>query len=435
MPVKAIVVGVVSPVTTGRTPSRGFAGYGATSLPVPADYDGDGRADLSVKDSGGTWYINYASNGFASGWDAQFGGYGPDSAVPVPADYDGDGRADLSVKDSYGYWHINYASNGFGSGWDASYPGYGNSYARPAPADYDGDGRADLSVKDSGGTWYINYASNGFPAGWDAQYGGYGGASFPIPADYDGDGRADFSIAGAGDHWYYDFAVNGFGSWDLLDRINAPTTPTITLEEATLSSLRVRFDGDSVTDEITSVRLSDASSYRTVPGRTDTRTFSGLAAGTQYCFDVNARNDEGFAGRERCFSTKAPPTPPPTSGTSSMTMTLDPVVGTIHYYGSWGAASGQIATRLWRPDTWTTTYLYFLKPGHSWTECFGPNHYDVTIPLIDGGELTAAQIAELQGLTLPPGNTYSFLACYTENDGDVNFPTTVSVNVDWQLVN
>lgn len=104
---------------------------------APADYDGDGLADWSIKDFSGAWTIDYSSNGF-NGYDATFFGYGGSSNLPVPADYDGDGLADLAVKSNTGgTWSIDYASNGFGV-WDATYFGYGNADNRPVPADYDG---------------------------------------------------------------------------------------------------------------------------------------------------------------------------------------------------------------------------------------------------------------------------------------------------------
>ncbi|MDU1904839.1 MAG: FG-GAP-like repeat-containing protein, partial [Dysgonomonas sp.] len=87
-------------------------------IPVPADYDGDGKADISVKTPDGGWYIDYASNGFGR-WDWSNSGYAISNEIPV-GDYDGDGKADLVIKTSDGRWHIDYAHNGFGR-WDASY--------------------------------------------------------------------------------------------------------------------------------------------------------------------------------------------------------------------------------------------------------------------------------------------------------------------------
>jgi hypothetical protein len=124
---------------------------------VPKDYDGDGRADISVKKDDGSWRIDFASNGFGA-WDATYPGYGGPESKPVPADYDGDGRADLSTKSDNGAWSIDYSSNGFGT-FDATFPGYGLAESRPAPADYDGDGRADLCTHaTSTGQWRIDYA-------------------------------------------------------------------------------------------------------------------------------------------------------------------------------------------------------------------------------------------------------------------------------------
>lgn len=43
--------------------------YGSShALPVPMDYDGDGRLDLSVVEEDGTWLIDYSANWY-SGWD------------------------------------------------------------------------------------------------------------------------------------------------------------------------------------------------------------------------------------------------------------------------------------------------------------------------------------------------------------------------------
>ena len=127
-------------------------------------------------------------------WDAEYTNTGDETNHPVSADYDGDGKADLSVKTDNGDWRIDFANNGFGA-WDISYSQYGGSDAHPVPADYDGDGKADLSGKADWGTWYINYSNDGFSDGWDQIVTGYGDATnHPVPADYDGDGKADLSI-------------------------------------------------------------------------------------------------------------------------------------------------------------------------------------------------------------------------------------------------
>lgn len=185
------------------------------------DFDGDGLADWSWKkecvgfqktETPGQWYINWASDGFGSKWNISYLGYGGYSSKPVPADYDGDGKTDLSVKTDDGRWLIDFASDGLGL-WNESHSGYGGSTTKPVPADYDGDGKADLSVKTDDGRWLIDWAYNGF-GNWDVTYTGYGGSgAIPCPGDYDGDGKTDLSVF-SNMRWYIDYSQNGFGSWD-----------------------------------------------------------------------------------------------------------------------------------------------------------------------------------------------------------------------------
>lgn len=103
--------------------------------------------------------------------------YGGENATSLPADYDGDGKTDLSIWTTEGYWFIDYAYNGFGK-WDWIGSGYGGPASTPVPADYDGDGKIDLSLKNTGENWYVDYAANGFN-GWDWSGGGYGGSTRP----------------------------------------------------------------------------------------------------------------------------------------------------------------------------------------------------------------------------------------------------------------
>jgi len=208
----------ISGIFISGTPNRLLYSVFPQSMagkPVPKDYDGDLRADLSIKTDDGRWLIDYASNGFGY-WDAVYSGFGGTDSIAAPADYDGDGKADLSVKANNGNWSIDYSGNGFGS-IDVILPGYGLAESRPAPADYDGDGRADLSCHStSTGQWRIDYASNGFGV-WDQTLAGYGGTeNRETPADYDGDFRADISIHSITQgKWNIDYASSGFGTWNI----------------------------------------------------------------------------------------------------------------------------------------------------------------------------------------------------------------------------
>jgi len=121
-----------------------------------ADFDGDGRTDISVfRPSDGTWYVMQSgSNTFRA---TQFGTNGDRI---VPGDYDGDGRTDFAVfrqTPQNGFWYILRSSDN-----SVSAVQWGLNTDKPVPGDYDGDGRTDIAGYRNG-TWYILQSSNGTP--------------------------------------------------------------------------------------------------------------------------------------------------------------------------------------------------------------------------------------------------------------------------------
>jgi hypothetical protein len=79
--------------------------YGTSGdIPVPGDYDGDGKTDIAVwKPGDGVWYIIRSSDQGVT--QSQWGFANSD--MPVPGDYDGDGKTDIAVwRPGNGYWYI-----------------------------------------------------------------------------------------------------------------------------------------------------------------------------------------------------------------------------------------------------------------------------------------------------------------------------------------
>ncbi len=165
---------------------------------TPFDFDGDGKADISIyRPNTGTWYLLNSSTGYSV---TQFG---LSNDILVPADYDGDGKTDIAIyRPSSGIWYFLNSTSGF------STIQWGLSTDIPVPADYDGDGKADVAVyRPSNGTWYLIQSTAG------VRYEQFGlSADEPIPADYDGDGKADIAIYRPNiGTWYFLNSMAGFG--------------------------------------------------------------------------------------------------------------------------------------------------------------------------------------------------------------------------------
>lgn len=83
----------------------------ATDRPTPADYNGDGITDIAVyRQTDGTWYFLKTRRNALGGpsfilYDFSAFRFGIAEDLPVSADYDGDGRVDISVfRPSTGTW-------------------------------------------------------------------------------------------------------------------------------------------------------------------------------------------------------------------------------------------------------------------------------------------------------------------------------------------
>lgn len=181
-----------------RGPSFSVHEFGVGSdVLTPGDWDGDGKTDFSVfRPSNSTWY--FRTKGAFS-----LRQYGEPGDIPAQADYDGDRRTDIALfRPSTGVWYIAYSDslNSF------SQVQFGQDGDRPASADYDGDGKADIAVwRPSNGTWYVRgSAGNFFVAAWGEP------TDIPAQGDYDGDGSSDFAVfRGATGTWYLRLSTDG----------------------------------------------------------------------------------------------------------------------------------------------------------------------------------------------------------------------------------
>ncbi len=149
-----------------------------------ADYDGDGRTDLSIfRPSEGNWYIiNSQAQINVIRW-------GVSGDTPVPGDYDGDGKADFGIfrpaADLSPDFYL-IKSNGYVISTFA----WGEPGDKPVVGDYDGDGKDDVAVyRPTNNTWYAVKSSGGL----DISVWGQAG-DIAVPGKYDGDNKTDRAV-------------------------------------------------------------------------------------------------------------------------------------------------------------------------------------------------------------------------------------------------
>ena len=148
-----------------------------------ADFDGDGKSDLSIfRPSEGNWYVVPTLGGMT------ILTWGVSTDEPAPGDFDGDGKTDYAIfrpaGGTSGFWMLQ--SNGF----VINYISWGVAGDRPVVGDYDGDGKDDVAVyRPSDTTWYVVKS----PGGLDmTPFGQVGDTA--VPGKFDGDNRTDRAV-------------------------------------------------------------------------------------------------------------------------------------------------------------------------------------------------------------------------------------------------
>ncbi len=166
---------------SGGAPEVGQrAGWALGGVPLFADFDGDGRADLCSYRAG-ELACDLDHDGRPLEGRESFGGAGD---LPLLGDVDGDGRADLCL---YRGRHLG-CDTGHDGGVAELEMRFGEGGAQPLLGDVDGDGRADLCLF-SAGRWSCRSWSG---ATLERRFGS--SDSQPALADFDGDGKAELCV-------------------------------------------------------------------------------------------------------------------------------------------------------------------------------------------------------------------------------------------------
>ena len=208
----------IDAITVRATSSCSFA---PPTIRSRADFDGDGKSDLSVfRPSEGNWYLKPSTGGIGVFT------WGVSTDEPVPGDYDGDGKTDYAIfRPGPGDNFYTVQSDGY----IFSSFAWGIAGDNPVIGDYDGDGKDDAAVfRSSNNTWYIRKSTGGFDSAAFGQAG-----DVVVPGKYDSDNRTDR-------------AVFRNGQWIIQNTTGGTTV--VNWGEATDRLVPADYDGDDKDD-------------------------------------------------------------------------------------------------------------------------------------------------------------------------------------------
>ncbi|WP_157382800.1 FG-GAP repeat domain-containing protein [Nonomuraea coxensis] len=192
----------------------------------PGDFNGDGKADVIARNSSTKdlhLYLGNGSGGFKAGTGDQIGtNWGAFDVIFSPGDFNGDGDADVIVRNASTkdlHLYLGNGSGGFKAGTgDAIGNNWGAFDTIFSPGDFSGDGKADVVVRNASTKdlhLYQGNGSGGFKAGTGDAIGNNWGAFDTIfsPGDFSGDGKADVVVRNASTKDLHLYQGNGSGGF------------------------------------------------------------------------------------------------------------------------------------------------------------------------------------------------------------------------------
>jgi len=211
------------PTTYSQSLTTGTSPQGITA----GDFNGDGKIDLAITNSGTTTMYTYLNTGNTSTpfntTNSQSLTTGTTPRIPIAADFNGDGKIDLAVPNYgsntvYTYLNTGNTSTPFNTTNSQSLT-TGTQPRSISAADFNGDGKPDLAVTNYGATTAYTYLNTGntstpFPTTY-SQSLTTGTSPYSIEAlDMNGDGKPDLAVTNYGSTSLSVFLNNGSGAFN-----------------------------------------------------------------------------------------------------------------------------------------------------------------------------------------------------------------------------
>lgn len=156
-------------------------------IPVPVNFNGDTAFEEGLwRPNAGAWLVSDIDDkGNKQGKIILEGNY---QDAPIAADYDGDRKSDLSVwRPDDGNWHIVKSKDKYDFN-TSDHISHGKEWDIIVPNDYDVDGKSDLAFwRPENQTWFIKYS--GSKTSYKVQFGKKG--DIPLSLDLNSDGTPE----------------------------------------------------------------------------------------------------------------------------------------------------------------------------------------------------------------------------------------------------